>query len=125
MAAPSAAPRDELTRLLDRATGAAPVRRLPVSAEEPSLPPLEKRDIEAGVRGIRGEIQRCFDRFRVPGEVRMKLTISPAGRMSQAEVHGRFDGTPTGSCLHQAFLGARFVRFRPPALTVWFPVILH
>lgn len=125
---PAPEPEDELTRLINAASGGkrgTPTATRAAPQSKPDLVALEKRHIEAGVRSVRGQVQSCFDRYRVPGQVRLKLTISPSGKMSRVEVHGLFAGTPTGACLRQAFLRARFPSFRPPALTIWFPVILH
>jgi len=122
---------DELSRLIRKATeGDSPRARSPRPAGEKTarpapLPALEKQHINAGVRGVRGQVRACFDRFKVPGTARLRLTIEPEGRMGRVEVGGAFAGTPTGACLAQAFMRARFPRFGGRPVAVVYPVILQ
>ena len=126
-AAPTRGEEDELSRLIRKATEGErqPARAARQPSAPAALPALEKQHINAGVRGVRGQVRACFDRFRVPGTARLRLTIEPEGRMGRVEVGGTFAGTPTGACLERAFMQARFPRFGGRALTVVYPVILQ
>jgi hypothetical protein len=122
--------KDALTRLIDDATKVkgksyeTPVEK--VKAKTESLPTtLDRGQIRAGVHALRARVKACFNRYRVPGTAYMKLTISPQGRMARVLVRGRFAGTPTGACLRQVFMTARFPRFSGPPLSVNYPVFLR
>jgi len=77
------------------------------------------------MRQIKGQVQRCFDRFRVPGWASLRVTISGEGRVQAARVKGSFAGTPTGSCLESAVGAARFPAFASPLLSVEYPFNLR
>jgi predicted Zn finger-like uncharacterized protein len=86
---------------------------------------LEPSDIQKGMRGVKGRVQACYDQYKVPGMVQVSVTISPAGRVSGANVTGKFAGTPTGSCVAGAVRGAKFDRFRGGAITITYPFVLR
>ena len=45
------------------------------------------------------------------------VTINPSGRVSSAQVTGKFAGTPTGTCVASAVKGASFPRFKGQAMS--------
>jgi len=117
-----------LGRLIDDATKprGGNARTAAEKAKVADLPTsLEHRQINTVVQGLRPRVRACFDRYRVPGTADMRLTISPRGRLDRAVVRGRFAGTPTGACLRQAFMTARFPRFSGPPFSVTYPVFLR
>ena len=52
--------------------------------------------------------RECYNQFKVPGVATVKIVVSPAGRVSNATVTGRFAGTPSGACVETALKTARF-----------------
>jgi hypothetical protein len=77
------------------------------------------------MRRIKGRVQGCYDKFRVPGTAFVSVTISPSGRISSARVKGIFAGTPTGACLQAAARAASFPRFKGSAINIDYPFILR
>jgi predicted Zn finger-like uncharacterized protein len=123
-------PQDELGRLIDEAiknkghehhtATASPIGPAPI------LPPrLTKAQIQRGMHEIKGQVQRCFDRYRVPGWAKLNVTISSRGKVRAARVRGIFSGTPTGACVQTAASAARFPAFRDGPITIDYPIMLR
>ena len=70
---------------------------------------------------VRGRVQACNDKYKVPGTVNVKITISPGGSVTGASVTGKFAGTPTGSCVESAVKSARFKKFDGAPVNVNYP----
>ena len=77
------------------------------------------------MRSIKGQVQGCYDRFKVPGLASVQITIGRNGRVKGAKVKGVFSGTPTGSCVKKAARGARFPKFKGTPITITYPFILR
>jgi hypothetical protein len=89
------------------------------------LQQLEPGDIQRGMAKIRDKVASCYRQFNVPGMVNVTLAINPSGRVSTAQVTGKFSGTPTGSCIERAVRSAIFPRFSGPAMTgIDYPFLL-
>ncbi|MFH2008797.1 MAG: hypothetical protein ABI333_19575 [bacterium] len=81
--------------------------------------------IRTGVYRIIGTARACYNRYRVAGTCTVKVTVSGAsGRVSGAQVLGKFAGTPTGRCLSRAFKRARFPKFSSGSQSFRFPIRL-
>ena len=90
-----------------------------------SLPAqLSRSQIQSGMAGTKSKCAACYEQYRVPGVVNVKITIGPNGRMSSSSVSGKFAGTPTGSCVEKAVKSARFDAFSGPPMQLDYPVIL-
>ncbi len=101
-------------------------RSAPAAASNSNLPEtLSRSDIQKGMRGIKGKVQGCYDRFKVPGLASVKVTIGRKGRVSNTKVKGVFAGTPTGSCVKKAAGGARFPKFKGTPFSITYPFILR
>ena len=112
-------PKDDIEALLEAASGnrrspppAAAARR---DEEEPVVtrvsdkaPPLERDEIVRGMTAVMPRARECYNQYKVPGVATVKITVSPAGRVSVATVTGRFAGTPSGGCVENALKTARF-----------------
>jgi hypothetical protein len=103
-----------------KAAGAAPAAASSNLPDQPS-----RSDIVAGMNRVKGRVQGCYDKFRVPGMATMGITIAPSGTVSAARVKGMFAGTPTGACLQSAVKTATFPRFKGAAFSVDYPFILR
>jgi hypothetical protein len=131
--APRGGKRDALDDLIDGALDEGnkkPRRRrasrsAPAAAPKSNLPEtLSRSQIQAGMRGVKGRIQGCFDRYKVPGLASVKVKIGSAGRITSARLKGKFAGTPTGACVLAAARSARFPRFSGTSISVTYPFIL-
>jgi predicted Zn finger-like uncharacterized protein len=110
-------PKDDIEALLEAASGnrrsPPPARR---EAEEPVVrtpaaekaPPLDREEIVKGMNAVMPRARECYNQYKVPGVATVKITVSPAGRVSGASVTGRFAGTPSGTCVEAALKTARF-----------------
>lgn len=108
------------------AGGSAAARPSRSSAPDPSLPEtLGHSQIQSGMRRIKGHVQNCYDRFKVPGLANVQVTIEQSGRVSTTRVKGIFSGTPTGACVQAAVRRARFQKFRGKPITFTYPFVLR
>ncbi len=99
-----------------------------VVAQQPALvlpATLTSREVQRGMRQIKGGVRSCFDRFKVPGWAKLRVTISNTGRVRSTRLQGIFAGTPTGACLKDAVNRARFPRFATPSLSIEYPFHLR
>jgi hypothetical protein len=77
------------------------------------------------MRGIKGRVQGCYDRYKVPGLANVQVKIGRDGRVKSARVKGMFAGTPTGACVQSAARSARFAKFKGSPITITYPFILR
>ena len=97
--------------------GGSRERSAPSAADENLPEQLKPSDIQKGMAGIKGRVQNCYAQYNVPGMVNVTVTINPSGRVSSAQVTGKFAGTPTGTCVASAVKGASFPRFKGSAMS--------
>jgi predicted Zn finger-like uncharacterized protein len=69
---------------------------------------LSKTALVAGLNGVRPKVSACYNQFKVPGTAMVNVTIGKNGKVSKAEVTGKFAGTPTGTCVEAAVKTASF-----------------
>jgi predicted Zn finger-like uncharacterized protein len=69
---------------------------------------LPKNALVAGLNGVRPKVSNCYNQFKVPGTAMVNITIGKNGKVSKAEVTGKFAGTPTGQCVEAAVKTASF-----------------
>jgi len=86
---------------------------------------LAQYQIQWGMHGVKGNVKRCYDRFKLPGLANVQVKIERSGRVSAAQVKGMFAGTPTGNCVQSALRRARFQRFTSDPITITYPFILR
>lgn len=81
--------------------------------------PLSEVAFAAGMDARRPRVHDCYTEFKVPGVALVTVKIGKNGRVSAADVRGKFEGTPVGACVENAVKGAAF----PPSdgLTAVFP----
>jgi hypothetical protein len=121
---------DDLDKLLSGAVGGKDVsspkneggggsreRSGPSPGDENLPDQLKPGDIQRGMATIKGRVQNCYAQYNVPGMVNVTVTINPSGRVSSAQVTGKFAGTPTGTCVASAVKGASFPRFKGAAMS--------
>lgn len=82
---------------------------------------LERNDIQAGFRRIKGRVSACFDKYKVPGLVMANTTIAGTGKVSAVAISGKFKGTPTGRCVAAAVRTARFAKFSGVPMKIPYP----
>lgn len=122
---------DALDDLLDSAiTGkrkkpARKEKRKPKSAASNLPESLTRSQIQAGMHGVKGRVQGCYDRYKVPGMASAKVTIGRNGRVASARIKGKLAGTPTGACVKSAVRSARFPRFKGSPMSITYPFILR
>ena len=69
----------------------------------------------------------CFERYGVGGLAAVEMTIAPSGTVSAAELRwAPFSSTsPTGVCVVQAVLTARFPPFEGAPQKISYPIVLE
>ncbi len=70
--------------------------------------PLPKNALVAGLNSVRPKVSACYNQFKVPGTAMVNITIGKNGKVSKADVTGKFAGTPTGTCVEAAVKTAVF-----------------
>jgi hypothetical protein len=73
-----------------------------------SAGPLQQHALVAGFNAVRPKVGACYNQFKVPGTAMVNVTIGKSGKVSKAEVTGKFAGTPTGQCVEAAVKTASF-----------------
>jgi hypothetical protein len=73
-----------------------------------SAGPLNQRALVAGFNAVRPKVSACFNQFKVPGTAMVNVQISKSGKVTKADVTGKFAGTPTGQCVEAAVKTASF-----------------
>lgn len=103
-----------------------PAPRSPAPRSSTAAPySLSRAQIQASMRRMGKPVQRCYDRFKKPGMVKVMLQIATSGAVQSAVVKGRFAGSPTGACVRAAVLKTRFPRFSGKPLTITYPFVLR
>jgi len=97
----------------------------------PAAPPgalyetLGRSQIQAGMRALKGAVQACYDRYKIPGLVNIQVRIGRTGVVQSARIKGMFAGTPSGACVARAARQARFPRFSGNPITITYPFIMR
>ena len=118
---------DPLAALLSRA--ARP--RHTAATSRPSAPSISKQslnrsDIKSGINRVKSSVRRCYDKYKVPGMIRVGVTVKgSSGRVSSASIRGKFSGTPTGRCVSRAVRRAHFAKFARSSQSFTYPFILR
>ena len=69
---------------------------------------LSKTALVAGLNSVRPKISACYNQFKVPGTAMVNVVIAKNGKVTKADVTGKFAGTPTGTCVEAAVKTASF-----------------
>jgi len=92
---------------------------------------LTRPQVVGAMSAIRAGLDGCYAKYGVAGVAVVGLTIAPTGTVAAAELErpGRGIGyiaaaTPTGACVLQAVLAARFPRFDGPPQTLAYPLVI-
>ena len=70
--------------------------------------PIRKMAVVRGMNAVKPEVAHCYQEFQMPGLAMVNVVIARNGRVSSANVIGKFAGTPTGACVEQAVMAAEF-----------------
>jgi predicted Zn finger-like uncharacterized protein len=124
--------RDDLDNMIDEAItrrqgGAAkPAAGGGEAAPAGALPErLSRSQIMDTMATVKGRVQACYDRYKVPGLTNVQLKIAGSGQIQSAAVEGLFAGTETGACVESAVRGARFPAFAAPSMSIKYPFMLR
>jgi len=74
----------------------------------PKEHPMSRSALVAGFNAVRPKVSACYTKYGVPGTAMVNVVIAKSGRVSKADVTGRFAGTPTGACVEAAVKTAPF-----------------
>jgi hypothetical protein len=87
---------------------------------QPTLPEApDREEIAKAMGSIRREVQQCYDRGMVPGQVVLTLTVSGAsGRVIKASVD---ETSSTATCIRKLARKLRFPRFSREQVTIHYP----
>jgi hypothetical protein len=90
--------------------------------DDSSLPSsLTQSDIQSGLRPVNGRVQACNSQYKVPGMLKVKISINGDGQVTNAVAQGTFAGTPSGSCAEKALKSAKFKKWKGPNVNVTIP----
>lgn len=128
-AAAQAGPSGSLDSLIDEAVGldpsvakaatAAPVEDKPEPAAPAAPDQLSREDIKQGMRTVHARVQACYDKFKVPGTIKVRVKIDPDGSVASADaVDDKFKSTETGFCVSEAVKTAKFRTFSGSAMII-------
>lgn len=81
--------------------------------------------IMAAMKPVRDAADACFDKFGVPGEGKVKVTVARDGTVAAVEEIGDFDGTPTGECIDAAVKAVQFPATQKAKQSFKYPLLLR
>ena len=102
---------------------AKPAEKPDASASTPRR--LTKQQVKKAMRKINPLVQACYERYHIKGIYKVKLVVTPNGRVKSARIHRSVADTNTGRCVQAAAMVAIFPRFEAKALTFVYPFVLH
>ena len=76
--------------------------------EAPKRTELSSQELRDGLDAINGKAKACYGAHGQTGTVKVKLTISPSGKVTKASATGDLAGTPAGDCVVSAVKSATF-----------------
>ena len=76
--------------------------------EAPKKTELTTEELREGLDAINGKAKACYGAHGQTGTVKVKLTVSPSGKVSKASATGDLAGTPSGDCVVSAVKSASF-----------------
>ena len=86
---------------------------------------LSRGEVKRGMRRLMGRVRSCFDKYKVPGQLVLRVTVQPSGRAS-AVPRGQFAGSATGRCVAAGVARiVKFPSFAGPAISFSYPFILQ
>ena len=91
---------------------------------------LTRPQVVGAMSVIRPRLDACYAKYGVAGVAVVELTIAPAGTVAAAALERPGRGgeiaaaSPTGACVVQAVLDARFPRFEGPPQTLAYPLVI-
>ena len=122
-------PKGDLDSLLDRAAGEKREQEAEKKvADKPTntgKTTLDRGEIQTGMRSVKGRVAACYETFKQPGTVNVKVTISNTGVVTNAAATGKFKGTDTGACVSKAVSTATFPEHNGPSMSLSYPFLLQ
>jgi hypothetical protein len=102
----------------------------PAKAAAPAGPALPEKlgpdDVKKGMATVKARVQACYDEFKVPGTIKVKVKIDADGTVSSADVvDEKFKATDTGACVTAAVKTAKFPAVSGAGLVVNYPFALQ
>ena len=92
---------------------------------------LSREQVVGAMSALRPQLDACYAKYHVAGVAVVDLTIAPAGTVAAATLQppGRGLGdiapsSPTGACVRQAVLAARFPAFTGAPMTLAYPLVV-
>jgi hypothetical protein len=122
----------DLDSLLDSAAGSEGKKDKPVEKKADEAPKpaagkqsLSRSEIQNGMRAVKARVAACYEQFKVPGTVQVKVTISNTGVVTASDATGKFGNTDTGACVAKAVSMATFPEFSGPSMSLTYPFLLQ
>lgn len=122
---------NDLDSLLDHAAGSDGSQqddaddKPAVTEKKPAKSKLSRGDVQTGMRSVKARVAACYEQFKVPGTVQVKVTISNTGVVTKATASGKFANTDTGACVARAVTAATFPEFSGPSMSLTYPFLLQ
>jgi hypothetical protein len=117
LAANREADREAVRRQIDDANSRGREPSNPKKTDVATLPALSQDDIVRAMNALQPSVNKCYNRYEVPGTANVSISVSKGGRVASATVTGGFAGTPSGACVEAATKTAKF----PPCEAMSFP----
>lgn len=97
----------------------APERKAPTKTK------LSRTDVQKGMRAVTARVGACYEQFKVPGTVKVRVTIANTGVITEAKATGSFANTDTGACVAKAVSQASFPEYDGPPMSLTYPFLLQ
>jgi len=77
------------------------------------------------MRAVSPRVSACYERFKAPGTVKVKVSIANTGVVTKSRATGKFAATDTGACVAKAVSQASFPEFAGPSMSLTYPFLLQ
>ncbi|MEZ4368539.1 MAG: hypothetical protein R2939_20005 [Kofleriaceae bacterium] len=109
---------------IDDLLKAAGADKVTIEEVKPEKKALTSSDIKSVMGGFKSKSQACFEKHGVAGNVGVKLSVDPSGKVRSASATGAFAGTPTGDCVAGVVARASFPAWDGAVMTVNYTYLL-
>jgi hypothetical protein len=82
-------------------------------------------EVRDGFEQLREPVHECYEKHKVSGHAQVSVRIESDGSVSSVELGEKFAGTPSGECVRQVVMGAKFPTFKEGPIVIQYPLLLR
>lgn len=86
---------------------------------------LSSKQIKAAMAPTAGDAMACFEKYGVPGDAKLHITVGADGSVLAIDQSGDFEDTPTGKCIEDAVKKVTFPKSKKARQSFKYPFVLR